>query len=109
MNVAVQLQSSTLTAFFQLPCQQMHSILCQPPSYLFSTTSELFAKSSHLAHYKALNELGISFAISKLRTLVPFPVFLFLLSCLFSSESELFTKKQRGGVGGYPGHELIST
>src|ERR1700675_3139566 len=108
MNVAVHPQPSTLTAFFHLRCRQMHALICQPPSYLFSITSVLFIKSSYIAHCKALSESIIYFAISKLRTLVPFPVFLFLLSCLFSSKCELFAKKQGGGVGGYPGHEPIS-
>jgi hypothetical protein len=100
MNIAVQLQPFIFTAFPTPPGQQMRRILCQLPSSLFSIASELFAKSSHLAHCKALNEFIISFAISTLRTLVQFPVSLFSLSCLFSSESELFAKKQGGGVGG---------
>jgi predicted class III extradiol MEMO1 family dioxygenase len=100
MSVEVQLQPSAFTAFPSCLLEQMRRILCQLPSYLFSIISELFVKSSDVAHYKALNESIISFAISTLRTLVQFPVSIFSLSCLFSSESELIAKKQGGWVGG---------
>jgi hypothetical protein len=100
VSYAIQPQTSAFTTFPTRQGQQIHPILCQLTSYLFSIISELFAKSSHLAHCKALNESIISFTINILRTLWQFPVSPFSLSCLFSCESELFAKKQGGGVGG---------
>jgi len=75
MSYAVQPQNSAFIAFPAHPDRQIRRILCQPPCWLLSITSELFAKSSHLAHYKALNESSISFTINRLRTLVQFAAF----------------------------------
>src|ERR1700686_3701072 len=99
MKVAVHPRPSSSIVVPTGPSEQTPRILCQLLSYLFSITSELFAKSSHLAHYKALNKSIIPFTINRLRTLVQFPASLFPLSCLFSIESERFVKKQGGGVG----------
>src|ERR1700730_11836272 len=96
MNVAVHSQPSALSVHPSYRSQQIGRILCQLPSSFFSSISELFARSSHLAHSTVLTRLVILFTINNLRTIVQFSPSLFSLNTLFSSKSELFSQKHRG-------------
>src|ERR1700730_745206 len=89
MNVAVHPQPSDLSVVPANPSQETRR--------LFLLISELFTKSPHLAHSKALTRFTIFFAINALRALLPNYL---ATSSLFKQIQALFQKMGGGGIPG---------